>query len=167
MFLHKASRSLAVPTDHFFRRLAGWAGALTGGVIVRLEPYVNTSSRLALVLLVACVTGLGVSVAAQSSRVEPIYTAGDLYDRCAAPGEGRRLCVAYLRGFSDGNRWLLRYQPVTLERIPHAVCVPNSESIEQAADLFVARFRDRRTELNPLSPFRAVSQALSGRYPCP
>ena len=106
-------------------------------------------------------------LSAQDGEIKPIYTSWDLLDRGEASGLDRQLCFAYIRGFSDGNRWLLRDMPVAVGvGVPHSVCVPNSESISTAADFFVARFRWRRDELSDLSPFRALSMALSGRYPC-
>ena len=98
---------------------------------------------------------------------EPIFTADDLFQRCQAADQGRQLCFAYMRGFSDGNRWLLSDEPVTrVGGAPQAVCIPNREPIARAAELFVARFRGREAELAELSPFRAISVALSSRYPC-
>lgn len=106
-------------------------------------------------------------VSGQDGKAEPIYTAADLYSRCSGGSQDRQLCFAYLRGFSDGNRWLLRDAPVAPSVVaPQAVCVPNTEPIGSAADLLVARFRERQSELEKLSPFRAVSMSLSQRYPC-
>jgi Rap1a immunity proteins len=104
---------------------------------------------------------------AQDGKSELIYTSADLLKRCSGNGQDRQICFAYIRGFSDGNRWLLRDEPVAPSAAaPHAVCVPNSEPIEAAADLLVARFRGRASEVNTLSPFRALSMSLSQRYPC-
>ena len=105
------------------------------------------------------------AVGAQHDKGEPIFTADDLYARCTS--SDRAVCVAYIRGFSDGNRWLLRDASVGASfDAAHAVCVPNREPISGATDLFVARFKGRRLELAQLSPYRALSLALSGRYPC-
>ncbi len=108
------------------------------------------------------------AIAAQDGSGEPVYTSADLYKHCSGSGQSRQLCYAYIRGFSDGNRWLLRDEPVTVIDVstPQAVCVPKAEPIGSAADLFVARFRGRTEELAKLSPFRALSIALSNRYPC-
>ena len=142
-----------------------------------------TTLRLAVgVLMLVCglsVTAEGQTVTPQTEadialrrRVgqgmgEPIYTAADLYDRCAGTSADRQLCFAYIRGFSDGHIWLLRDSPAaSLSLAGFAVCVPNSEAIGVAADLVVARFRDRAAELSPLSPYRALSMSLSQRYPC-
>lgn len=106
-------------------------------------------------------------LAAQDAKGEPIYTAADLYRRCSGSDQDKQLCYAYIRGFSDGNRWLLRGEPVAPAALSQqAVCVPNAEPIARASDLLVARFRDRSAELEKLSPFRALSMALSARYPC-
>jgi hypothetical protein len=118
-------------------------------------------ASLALPLLFAAV------LAAQNGKSEPIYTAADLHRRCSGSDQDRQLCYAYIRGFSDGNRWLLRDEPVAAVAVaPQAVCVPNSEPISRASDLFVARFQGRVSELDSLSPFRALSIALASRYPC-
>ena len=102
-----------------------------------------------------------------AAEQEPIVTSADLFARCASEDAGRQLCYAYIRGFSDGNRWLLKDAPVVVGvPTPQAMCVPNAEPIQVAADLFVARFRGRTQELEKLSPFRALSMALAGRYPC-
>ncbi len=115
--------------------------------------------------------GLLVAVAAVApygQTNEPIFTADDLLQKCGS-GDGidQGLCFAYLRGFSDANRWLLRDQPVAYTGpTPQAVCIPNSEPIRNAADLLVVRFRGREAEVHNLSPFRAIASALAGRYPC-
>lgn len=120
---------------------------------------------LGLVVVVAAVGAVG--AVAQDNKVEPIYTAADLYNRCSGGSQDRQLCFAYIRGFSDGNRWLLTDAPVARGvAAPLGVCVPNAEPISAAADLVVARFRGRNSEIDALSPFRALSIALSGRYPC-
>ena len=108
------------------------------------------------------------AVIGQRPSGETIHTAADLFAACESSGEGRRLCLAYIRGFADGHRWLLRDAPVTavLAANSHTVCIPNSESVETAASLFVARFKERSKELDVLSPYRALSQALAGRYKC-
>ena len=105
---------------------------------------------------------------AGSRDTEPIVTALDLFEACTGTSNSHHpVCFAYIRGFSDGNRWLLRDSPVVgLEAAPQAVCIPNAEPVVRAADLFVARFRHSREELSTLSPFRALSMALSSRYPC-
>lgn len=104
---------------------------------------------------------------AQNGKPEPINTADDLFNRCSGGTQDRQLCFAYVRGFSDGNRWLLHDETVAPGvTAPQAVCIPNGESIEVAADLIVARFRGRQAELNKLSPFRALSMSLSQRYRC-
>jgi len=110
---------------------------------------------------------LGSTQSSQAAEQEPIVTAADLFARCVSEDAGRQLCYAYIRGFSDGNRWLVKDEPVAIGvPTPQAVCVPNAEPIRSAADLFVARFRSRADELQQLSPFRALSMALAGRYPC-
>lgn len=120
---------------------------------------------LGLVIVVAAAWGSGAT--AQDKKNEPIYTAADLYNRCSGSSQDRQLCFAYIRGFSDGNRWLLTDAPVARGvAVPWGVCVPNAEPISAAADLVVARFRGRESEIDTLSPFRALSIALSGRYPC-
>jgi Rap1a immunity proteins len=104
---------------------------------------------------------------AQKPSSEPIYTSADLFNACSGTGNALRLCFAYIRGFSDGNRWLLRDSPTPgALGNPAAVCVPNAEPIENAAALFVARFKGSDAEIQKLSPFRALSMALSNRYPC-
>jgi hypothetical protein len=119
--------------------------------------------RLGLLILI----GATCLVRAQDSKAEPIYTAANLYNRCSGNSQDRQICFAYIRGFSDGNRWLLRDAPVAPGVVaPQAVCVPNAEPIQSAADLVVARFRGRTSELKNLSPFRALSMSLSQRYPC-
>lgn len=115
--------------------------------------------------LIICVVGCAPITSAQEK--EPIFTANDLFQRCQAADQGRQLCFAYMRGFSDGNRWLLADEPVArVGGAPQGVCIPNREPIARAAELFVARFRGRESELAELSPFRAISVALSSRYPC-
>ena len=122
------------------------------------------------VRIIAIVAAMGlVAGAATAQRFgnEPIFTAHDLYTRCAGNEADRRLCFAYIRGFSDGNRWLLTDRPgAALGPREHAVCIPNAEPIATAADLFVARFKGRASELQKLSPYRALSAALANRYPC-
>ena len=128
-------------------------------------------------LLAATVMTLSLSLAAWTAQdgqsdetLESIWTVSGLYDHCAATGQTLLMCHTYIRGFPDGNMWLLRYSTVgPIYPIDHGVCVPNAEPIALAADLFVARFRGRqgREEMDKLSPHRALSIALSSRYPCP
>jgi hypothetical protein len=124
--------------------------------------------------LLACLIVLAGS-GAQPSRAdgplqepEKILTAQDLFDHCSSSeAVERQVCFAYIRGFSDGNRWLLRDEPVPrLELAPQGVCVPNAEPAHRAAGAFVSFFRLQPSPLRTLSPFRALSKALAQRYPC-
>jgi hypothetical protein len=55
----------------------------------------------------------------------------DLYKHCTA--SDRTACFAYIRGFSDGNRFLLCDQPMAaISSTAHAACVPNREPIASA-----------------------------------
>jgi hypothetical protein len=103
---------------------------------------------------------------AQNGKGEPIFSADDLLNRCRGTETDRQLCYAYLRGFSDGNRWLVHDQPGGALAGDGSVCIPNREPIGLAADLLVARFRGRPAEVGRLSPFRAISIALGSRYSC-
>jgi len=110
---------------------------------------------------------LGPRPLAQAADQEPVVTAADLFARCISKEAERQVCYAYIRGFSDGNRWLVKDEPVAVGvPTPQAVCVPNAEPLRNAAELFVSRFRDRANELQHLSPFRALSMALAQRYAC-
>jgi hypothetical protein len=99
---------------------------------------------------------------------EPVFTSEDLIRQCTGGATDRSVCAAYIRGFSDGNRWVLRDSPHSIAQAPNptAVCIPNAASIDAAADLLLAYFADREVELRELSPYRALSRALSGKYPC-
>jgi hypothetical protein len=117
---------------------------------------------LPIVALLLCIN----AAAAQNGKDEPIFTTTQLMQKCSGTGGDRQLCYAYLRGFSDGNRWLIHDHISVVVDTEGAVCIPNREPIGLAADLLVARFKGHESELGPLSPYRVVSIALSSRYSC-